>query len=301
MRMLSLIAPAGDLSETNVALAADALRALGAVTGEARWLAEREAAEFTVESDHSDSTLMTGVRYVLPDAPIDLAVQDAVADRRRKILIADMDSTILTGETLDEMAAKLGLGDEIAAITAQAMAGELDFEDALRARVAKLKGRDAGVIEETLSEIAISPGAETLVRTMAGWGARCILCSGGFTPFTSAVRERLGFHEDRANVIRVADGEFTGAVEEPILNRDSKLSALLSACAERGLALRDAVAVGDGANDLPMIETCGSGGGLGVAYRAKPLVAASARVHLKHTSLCSILFLQGVGRDAFAT
>lgn len=299
MRIFTLIAPPGGLCENHVALAIDALRAMGVETGAPHWLGPEEAAEFTVDSPHSDGTLMTGVHYVLPDVPIDLGVQNAAADRRRKLLVADMDSTILTGETLDDMAAKLGLGAEIAAITARAMAGALDFEEALRARVAMLKGRDAGVIAETLAEIAVSPGAETLVRTMAGWGARCILCSGGFTPFTAAVRERLGFHEDKANVIGVADGVFTGVVEQPILNRDAKLSTLLAACAAAGLALKDAVAVGDGANDLPMIETCGSGGGLGVAYRAKPLVAAAARVHLKHTSLESILFLQGIGRPDF--
>lgn len=300
MRIITYVAPPGALTPALIALASDALRTIEAVIGEPLWLTEGEAAETTVDSTHSDGTLITAVDYVFKGQPVDLIIQDAAADRRRRLLVADMDSTIIEGESLDGMAAKLGLGEQIAAITARAMAGEIAFEDALRERVAMLRGLDAGVIDAVLAELAIAPGAETLVRTMRGWGAHCVLCSGGFTPFTRAVAERVGFDEDHANRLRIEDGRFAGVVEEPILGREAKLKVLLSGCADRGLTLRDAVVIGDGANDVQMIEVCGAGGGLAAAWRAKPIVAASARVHLRHADMTALLFAQGVARANFA-
>jgi phosphoserine phosphatase len=219
-----------------------------------------------------------------------------LAGRRKRLLVADMDSTIINVECLDELADFAGLKAEISAITERAMRGELAFEGALRERVAMLKGLPATALQQTYDErVRLNPGARTLVRTMAANGARCLLVSGGFAFFTSRVARAAGFQAERGNRLIEADGVLTGVVGEPILGREAKLAALLEEAAALQLPLSATLAIGDGANDLAMIEAAG----LGVAYRAKPIVAAQADARIEHTDLTSLLYFQGYSADAF--
>ncbi|GIX10461.1 phosphoserine phosphatase SerB [Elioraea sp.] len=294
--VLTLIAPAGGpaLDQTHLRAASDALKALRAAVGTPRWLKPGEAADLPF-AGIAPGEAAAAARAALDAAPIDLAAQPA-AGRRKRLLVADMDSTIVTGETLDELADCAGLRDRIAAITARAMNGELDFAAALRERVAMLEGLPAEALERTYRRIAITPGAAALVATMRAHGAVCALVSGGFRFFTARVRDRLGFHLDRANDLIVEDGRLTGRVAEPILDRDAKLATLRGLAAERALPLSAALAVGDGANDLPMLQAAG----LGVAFRAKPSVAAAARVRIDHADLTALLWLQGYAEEEIA-
>jgi phosphoserine phosphatase len=226
---------------------------------------------------------------------IDVCVQAAVG-RRKRLLVADMDSTIINVECLDELADFAGLKAEISAITERAMRGELAFEGALRERVGMLKGLAASALQQAYDQrVRLNPGARTMVRTMAAHGARCALVSGGFTFFTSRVAAAAGFHLDRANTLIEADGALTGAVGEPILGKEAKLAALQQLAAEIDAPLSATLAVGDGANDLAMIQAAG----LGVAYRAKPLVAAQAHAKVDHADLTALLYFQGYRADDF--
>ncbi|MDE2517206.1 MAG: phosphoserine phosphatase SerB [Rhodospirillales bacterium] len=231
----------------------------------------------------------------LDDAAIDAFVLPA-AGRRKQVLIADMDSTIVTGETLDELAAFAGLGEQIAAITKRSMNGELDFSEALRARVAMLKGLDLAALERTWEGVRFMPGARELVATMRAHGATTALVSGGFTFFTGRVAQALGFSVHRANILLDDGRALTGAVAEPILDRDAKLAALRELAAARGIGLEATLAVGDGANDLAMLGAAG----LGIAYHAKPIVASSARWRVEHGDLRALLFVQGYRAAEFA-
>jgi phosphoserine phosphatase len=231
---------------------------------------------------------------VLEGSPVDAIAQDA-AGRRKRLLIADMDSTMVTSETLDELAGEAGLKDEISAITRRAMNGELDFEGALRERVGMLKGLALEALERTWTSTALMPGAEELVATMRAHGARCALVSGGFTFFTGRVAERLGFHEHYSNTLLHEGGRLTGQVGEPILGRNAKLVTLKRLAAEEGIDLEASLAVGDGANDLDMLGAAG----LGVAFKAKPVVAAAARARVDHADLRALLFAQGYRVEAF--
>jgi len=236
------------------------------------------------------------VKTVIDDAPIDYCVQP-VAHRRKRLLIADMDSTIIGCECLDELADFAGVKAEVSAITERAMRGEIGFEGALRERVSMLKGLPIQALEQCYAErVRLNPGARTLVTTMAAHGARCALVSGGFSFFTSRVAAAAGFHNDRANRLIEANGVLTGEVGEPILGREAKLAALNEDAAELGIDLSQTLAIGDGANDLAMINAAG----LGVAYRAKPLVAAEADARIDHTDLTSLLYFQGYRADEFA-
>ncbi|WP_029058944.1 phosphoserine phosphatase SerB [Stappia stellulata] len=236
------------------------------------------------------------LRNVLGELPVDLLVQKR-AGRRKRLLIADMDSTMIGQECIDELADALDKKAAIAAITERAMRGELEFAPALRERAAMLRGLDASVIETVLErQITLTPGARTLVQTMRRDGAYCALVSGGFTAFTEAIADRIGFHENRANTLVVADGKLTGEVGEPILGREAKRERLETLLAEQGLAAEDAIAVGDGANDLAMIARAG----LGVAYHAKPSVAAAADARIDHGDLSALLYLQGYAKADFA-
>lgn len=218
--------------------------------------------------------------------------------RRKKLLVADMDSTIINVECLDELADFAGLKPHIAAITERAMRGELEFETALKERVALLRGLSTEALQQTYDErVRLNPGARTLVRTMAANGARCALVSGGFTFFTSRVAEAAGFHLNRANTLHEDGGKLTGEVGEPILGREAKLQALLGEAEALELPLSQTLAVGDGANDLAMIEVAG----LGVAYRAKPIVAAQANAKVDHADLTALLYFQGYRGDEFVT
>jgi phosphoserine phosphatase len=231
----------------------------------------------------------------LEGKPID-AITVKTRARRKALLLADMDSTIVTGETLDELAHFAGIGETIAAITARAMRGELDFKQALRERVAMLKGLNLDALEKTWARIQLTQGARELVATMRAKGALTALISGGFSFFTGRVAAQLGFDAHRSNTLLDDGVALTGMVGEPIIDRDSKLAALNELAAQRGVKLSATLAVGDGANDLDMIRAAG----LGVAFHAKPIVAAEARARVDHADLRALLFAQGYPASEFA-
>ncbi len=243
-----------------------------------------------------DDDLRAEAAEAVAPFPVDWALVP-VQGRRKKLLVADMDSTIINVECLDELADFAGLKPEIAAITARAMAGELAFEPALMERVRKLKGLALGALQRTYDQrVRLNPGAATLVRTMAARGSRCVLVSGGFTFFTSRVATAAGFHAHRANLLLDDGAALSGRVQEPILGRAAKLEALKEEAASLNLLHTETLAIGDGANDLDMIKAAG----LGIAYRAKPIVAAQAHARIEHTSLETALFFQGYRRSEFA-
>lgn len=252
------------------------------------------AGDFFVESDDQEARL-SALRSDLADLPVDFAIQP-VGNRRKRLLIADMDSTIINVECLDELADFAGVKEQVSEITERAMRGELAFEGALRERVGMLKGLGVEALQSCYDQrVRLNPGAEILVRTMAQHGARCALVSGGFTFFTSRVARAAGFHLNRANTLIERDGVLTGQVGDPILGKEAKLAALKEETADLGVTPADALAVGDGANDLAMIEAAG----LGVAYRAKPIVAAQADAKVDHTDLTSLLYFQGYRNEEF--
>ena len=220
------------------------------------------------------------------------------ANRRKRLLIADMDSTIIPVECIDEVADFAGVREQCVAITEPAMRGEMSFEEALRLRVALMKGLSAGRLQDVYDQrVSLNPGARTLVQTMRANGAYTALVSGGFTFFTERVAAAAGFHENRANTLLIEDGKLTGEAAEPILGKQSKVSALEDLTTARGLSATDALCVGDGANDLGMIELAG----LGVAYHAKPIVAEVAGAKIEHGDLTALLYLQGYSEDEFVT
>ncbi len=228
------------------------------------------------------------VAQAVADRPVDWCVQSAKG-RKKRMLIADMDSTVIGQESLDEMAGLRGIKPEIAAITGRAMRGELDFEAALRERIGLLKGLTAADLQYVLHErITLDFGARRLVETMKANGAHTVLVSGSFTFFTHAVAARAGFAKDRANILLWENGRLAG-VAEPILGREAKLAAIKEEAAGHGLSASEAIAVGDGANDLDMLKWAG----LGVAYRAKPVLAAEADARVNHTDLTALLYFQG--------
>ncbi|SDH65076.1 phosphoserine phosphatase SerB [Roseospirillum parvum] len=292
--MLTLIAAPGGLDPAMVDQARRALKATSVQVGSPDWLAEGEACDLPLFETEPDMAQSVAAK-ALAGAPVDVVCQP-VEGRRKALLVADMDSTMVTSETLDDLAARVGLKDEIAAVTARAMAGELDFAEALRARIARLAGLPESAIAETLTEVEITPGGATLIATMKANGAHCLLVSGGFTQFTGAVAARLGFDGHQANRLEIENGQLTGRVAEPILDRHSKLKALMTAAGELRLPMARTLAVGDGANDLDMLRAAG----LGVAFRARPVVAETARARIDHGDLTALLYLQGYRKDAFA-
>ncbi len=262
--------------------------------GEAVWLSLSEAATFAVPA------MPDNVEAVWADMQkvcVDLIVCPAEG-RRKKMLLADMDSTMIRQECIDELAAEAGVGAHVADITARAMNGELDFEAALIERVGLLKGLDATVIDHVLqTRITAMPGGYELVQTMKANGAYAALVSGGFTAFTARVAAMLGFDENRANTLLVADGKLTGDVGRPIVGREAKVVALDEITARLGLCDADVLAVGDGANDLGMLTRAG----MGVALHAKPAVQAQCDVRINHGDLSALLFIQGYARAEFVT
>ena len=255
-------------------------------------LSAGEAADIPLTAPFDPAVL----HAALDGKPID-AIVTKTRGRRKALLVADMDSTIVTGETLDELATFAGVGDKIAAITKRAMNGEIDFKAALRARVAMLKGLDTGALESTWRQIRLTPGARELVATMRSKGALTALVSGGFTFFTGKVAAELGFDVHRSNMLLDDGAVLTGEVGEPILDRDSKRAALTELAVQRGIRLHATLAVGDGANDLDMIRAAG----LGVAFHAKPVVAKEAGAKVEYADLRALLFAQGYPASAFVT
>ena len=273
------------------ALAHSAMRALGAT--ELYWLADGIACDIPLGSDEEAAVTLS---IALEGAEIDFAIQRQEG-RRKRLLIADMDSTMIEQECIDELASMAGLKDRVAAITARAMNGEIAFEPALRERVALLKGMATEVVQKVISEkITLMPGGRELVATMKKHGAYTALVSGGFTAFTDPIAATLGFDENRANTLLSKDGKFTGKVAEPILGKEAKLQALNEISARLGITPQDAIAVGDGANDLLMLKAAGTG----VALHAKPSVAAEAKIRLDFSDLTGLLYLQGYRRSEFA-
>ncbi len=259
------------------------------------WLADGIACDVALRDGTDLDAAEASLRSVIGSAPIDLVIQH-VETRRKKLLVADMDSTMIAQECIDELAAEVGLKDQVAAITAQAMNGEIDFEPALRARVALLKGLPISVVDEVIARrITLTPGGPQLIATMKAKGFYTALVSGGFTVFTSRIGATLGFNEDRANVLLEDNGVLTGFVAEPILGRQAKVDALTEIAATLGISAEDAIAVGDGANDLGMLELAGSG----VALHAKPAVAAEAKMRIDHADLTALLYIQGYRKTDF--
>jgi phosphoserine phosphatase len=289
MLAITLVSP----DPAALAQAAAAVRAALAITSE---IPLGEGA-LDLLADLPPAETHKAVKDAIGDLPVDFAVQP-VENRRKRLLIADMDSTIINVECLDELADFAGVKDKVSEITERAMRGELAFEGALRERVGMLKGLSVDALQACYDDrVKLNPGARSLVRTMAAHGARCALVSGGFTFFTSRVAEAAGFHLNRANTLIEESGRLTGTVGEPILGKEAKLAALREETAVLGLTPTDALAVGDGANDLAMIEAAG----LGVAYRAKPIVAAQAHAKVDHADLTALLYFQGYTTAEFAS
>ncbi|MEO1638745.1 MAG: phosphoserine phosphatase SerB [Pseudomonadota bacterium] len=262
--------------------------------GTVTWLAIDEAAEFTIPALPDNQW---AVWEDLQKGCVDLVIQPS-ANRRKKMLLADMDSTMIRQECIDELAAEAGFGPRVAAITARAMNGELDFEAAIIERVALLKDLPETVIEQVLDQrITYMPGGYELVNTMKANGGYAALVSGGFTAFTARVAAALGFDEHRANTLIAAEGKLTGEVGRPILGQAAKVEALHEITVRLGITPDDVIAVGDGANDLGMLRLAGTG----VALHAKPAVQAECDIRINHGDLTALLYLQGIGRDAFVT
>jgi phosphoserine phosphatase len=253
------------------------------------------AIDLTVPAHHE--ALTVALRKSFEDFEgCDVFVQAKDEFRRKKLLVADMDATMIEGETLDELAAHFGLKDKIAPITQQAMRGEIDFAEALRMRVALLRGMPVSALQETLDQVHYSKGAKTLVGTMRRHGAQCVLISGGFDFFTVPVAQTLGFHKNIGNRLGIEYDMLTGEVTPPIIDKNTKKKTVEDEARALGLDPRVAVAVGDGANDIPMLQTAGAG----VGYFGKPAVVAATPYQIRHTDLTSILYMQGYTKREFA-
>jgi phosphoserine phosphatase len=289
--VLTLIAgAAGPGLPRLAAMVAEAL----AIEAEPVWLAPDEACDLVLDALDPPAIVET-MHAVVGGAPVDILIQPA-AERRKRLLVADLESTIIENEMLDELALILGIGSHVAEITRQAMNAEIDFVAALEARVALLAGIEARILDQAAARIRLMPGARELVATMRRNGAATALVSGGFTIFAERVATELGFDRVVANLLEVVGGRVTGRVLPPIVTGETKREALLALAAERGIPPAQAIAVGDGANDMPML----SAAGIGIAFRAKPAVAAAARWRLDHADLTGLLYAQGYRKAEFA-
>jgi len=267
------------------------------ISGELNWLSDSEACEvaFSAPEQFDATTTELAVRAALSDLAIDIAFVPAL-NRKKKLLVADMDSTIIEQECIDELADVAGIGHKVADITARAMTGELDFQDALRARLALLKDLPETAIIEVISKrLTFTPGARTLVQTMKANGAITALLSGGFTHFSSYVSKICGFDEHQANILEIKDGKLTGSAVEPIMDKNQKKRSLAQLTVMNGMTFADTMAVGDGANDLPMLLRSS----MGVALHGKPTVRNGAKYRIDYGDLTALLFMQGYKRDEF--
>jgi len=285
----TLIASNGGLSSADLDTARDALAGIGAMPGVVAWLDEGIAADLPFgRIDRAGARAV--LEGLLPG--VDVVIQPQ-ADRRKKLLVADMDSTMITIECIDELADYAGIKPQIAEVTERAMRGELDFESALDARVALLKGLEESAIDRCHAErVILMPGAQALIRTMKAHGARTILVSGGFTVFADRVAEAIGFDRAISNRLGLAGGMLDGTVARPIVGSATKRETLIAERDGSGLTPAQTLAVGDGANDIPMIEEAG----LGIAYHAKPKTAAAADARIEHGDLSALLYAQGYKR-----
>lgn len=292
MLIATLIA-ADQLEKGELSSATDRLAAAGGQIARIGDIIDGKAADIYFDGDLVASRAALGEG----SAAMDVAVQPA-ENREKKLLISDMDSTMITVECIDELADYAGIKDQIAAITERAMLGELDFEEALRGRVSLLAGLDLSAIDRCLAEkVNLMPGAQILVQTMAARGAETILVSGGFTRFANPVAKAIGFHRAEANILAEADGQLTGALDGPVVDGQRKAELLRQCAQSSGLSLDQCMAVGDGANDIPMIAIAG----MGVAYHAKPKAAAAADAAIAHNDLTALLYIQGIGSGDWAT
>jgi len=261
------------------------------------WLADGIACDIALRDGTDAQAAEANILALISGAPIDLVIQEQET-RRKKLLIADMDSTMIGQECIDELAAEVGLKEKVATITARAMNGEIAFEPALRERVALLKGLPLSVVDEVIAKrITLTPGGPELIATMKSKGHYTALVSGGFTVFTSRIAATLGFDENRANTLLEDGGILSGFVAEPILGKQAKVDALNEISARLGISPEEAIAVGDGANDLGMLHLAGAG----VALHAKPAVAAEAELRINHGDLTALLYIQGYRKTDFVT
>lgn len=283
------------LSSDIPALARGALEEAGADCADPDWLSPDLACDIAYAGFGAD-VAEAAVRQYLQDLPVDIVAQPR-AQRRKRLLISDMDSTMIEQECIVEIADYAGLREEVSEITEAAMRGDLDFSESLIRRARMLQGLEVEVLYQAMNQrVTEMPGAKALVRTMTKHGAFAALVSGGFTYFTNLVCKEIGFHEHQANTLEVVDGRLSGKVMPPILDKYAKLAALEKYSDELGLKVAETMAVGDGANDIPMLQ----GAGIGIAFHAKPLVAASAAAHIDHGDLTSLLYIQGYRDEDFA-
>ena len=272
------------LTEALVSKVSEALH-----VSQTRWLYPSVACDFDLQNSPNTDEEINLVRSIIGDLPIDVVIQNS-NNRKKKLFLADMDSTIIGQECIDELAAELGIKDKVAAITEAAMNGEIDFEGALKDRVALLAGLEEAVVAEVLSNrITINHGAHEALALMRAHGTHTALVSGGFTIFAKEIAGEVGFHEFHANELLIQNGKFSGKVAEPILGQQAKLDQLNRLANEKQISLSDTIAIGDGANDLPMLMNAGTG----IAFHAKPSVAEQAKVVINHGDLSAILFVQG--------
>ena len=266
------------------------------LTGETDWLAEREACDIFIKSRVSAGSVTEKVRSLLTGSSID-AVCTRIKGRRKSLLISDMDSTMIDQECIDELADAIGIGPQIREITATVIRGDISFPDALRKRIALMKGMDIKTLEKVYEQrITLKPGARTLVQTMRHHGAYCILVSGGFTYFTSRIAARLGFHDHQGNELFFDQGKLTGKAQDQILGRSAKLDTLMALCGEKNLSPAEVLAVGDGANDMKMIQAAG----LGVAFHDHSgSLRDQANARIEHGDLTALLYIQGFHKSEF--
>lgn len=284
---------AGVLNANLVEEVRSSLTRAGAIVSPPDWLSPDEAVDLAFDALASQDA-ETITRQALDGQPLDVIAQSTLR-RKKKLIIADMDSTIVEGETLDDLAEFAGIKDQIAALTARAMNGEMGFAEALKTRVALLEGLNESCLADTMVNVHLHPGALVLISTMRASGAFTALISGGFSYFTDRIREQVGFHMSLGNKLEIVDGRLSGQVLAPVVDKNTKLEMLIDVAAQHGLGMTDTFAIGDGANDVPMLKAAG----MGVAYHGHPVARENARARLDHADLTGALFIQGYRRDEF--